>query len=363
MSSINFLHISDLHVGLNGASYLWPLIREEFFKDLRQHLRAQGAIDFVIFSGDLTQSGSSQEFQLAVKELERLWNVFRSEDCNPQLFIIPGNHDVARPTDPTANVLTAVGSVRQRPALLPVLMTENEKDIRQELLEAHAGYMDFLDNLSQVGIPLAIQNHGGIPGDCVGIIEKDEFRVGLIGLNSTWSQLEGGDFFEKIDIYPRQLTDAIDGDVADWLGVNHYNFLVTHHPREWFNKDALRDFESNIDGLGRFDGHFFGHMHKNVNSSMGMGGTARKRRFQAASLFGLESGKNGSVERVHGYIFYKIDFINSKLISWPRQAVELDMGGWRINALAEALSDSGQGYNSDDFPVRADFTPLKKKII
>ena len=58
MASLGWLHLSDLHQGMDGQSWLWPNVREQLYDDLRKLHRLCGPWDVVLFTGDLTQRAS-----------------------------------------------------------------------------------------------------------------------------------------------------------------------------------------------------------------------------------------------------------------------------------------------------------------
>jgi 3',5'-cyclic AMP phosphodiesterase CpdA len=72
--SFTWLHLTDLHWGLDGQGCLGPTLRGPFFEDLEKVLERTGPVDAVLFTGDLVQSGESEQFE-ALKEgfLDRLW--------------------------------------------------------------------------------------------------------------------------------------------------------------------------------------------------------------------------------------------------------------------------------------------------
>src|ERR1043165_556159 len=99
MKSFNWLHLTDLHFGLQGQDSLWPNVREVFWNDLEKLHEKSGPWDAVLFTGDLVQSGSEAEFnELEVKVLGPLWDrLTQLGSKDPVLLAVPGNHDLVRP--------------------------------------------------------------------------------------------------------------------------------------------------------------------------------------------------------------------------------------------------------------------------
>lgn len=75
-SEFKFAHVSDTHIGTNNA--------DEDLKRSVQNINKDSTIKFVILSGDITDFGSDDEFNLAKSILDSL---------NKPWYIIPGNHD------------------------------------------------------------------------------------------------------------------------------------------------------------------------------------------------------------------------------------------------------------------------------
>ena len=97
MASFGWLHLSDLHQGMDGQGWLWPNVREQFYDDLSKLHRQCGPWDLVFFSGDLTQSAKKDEYAALSATLRDLWEHLRDLGSNPLLLTVPGNHDLTRP--------------------------------------------------------------------------------------------------------------------------------------------------------------------------------------------------------------------------------------------------------------------------
>ncbi|UUY08008.1 metallophosphoesterase [Pseudomonas sp. J452] len=105
---VRFAHFTDLHVGMNAQQWMWPSFKRAFLEDLERMCFKLGALDFVIFSGDLTQKSSKTEYAKLTEVLGEIWGVFSKFGKSPALIPVPGNHDLARPPalNPTAKVLS-----------------------------------------------------------------------------------------------------------------------------------------------------------------------------------------------------------------------------------------------------------------
>lgn len=360
-TTFSWLHFSDLHAGMSGSAHLWVQIKAEIIKDLRRHCQAHGAIDLVVFSGDLTQRASTDEFNSVYSDILEIWSVFGEIGINPYLVIVPGNHDLTRPSE-DSSLLTAVDSFRKRPKVREALLYNNDSESRKDLNKAFANYEDFISKLEDSHIPLVMGNKGVFPGDSSGVLEVNGLRVGVVALNSAWSHLEHGDFLGKLEFSDLQIHEAVGGDVVKWTFANHLNLLITHHPKSWFNSEALKEFANEVNPLGRFDAHLFGHMHELNSRSYGFGGSQLKREFQAASLFGSEKELDGQLSRRHGFSIAKVDAEKESLTIWPRKADLISGGGWRVNIDFFELPEGGDSAISPMKVRELQFSSKKKSL-
>ena len=60
MATLNWLHFTDFHCGLESQSRLWPKLRADLFSDLRKLHDIAGPWHVVLFTGDLTQAGEKK---------------------------------------------------------------------------------------------------------------------------------------------------------------------------------------------------------------------------------------------------------------------------------------------------------------
>ncbi|TWR72949.1 metallophosphoesterase family protein [Pseudomonas marginalis] len=349
-STFSWLHISDFHAGMSGAKNLWIQVKERFHQDIRQHFEKNGSIDLVVFSGDITQKADPSEFQQAFDELSELWELFSSLGASPKLFIIPGNHDLTRPKG-DSTLLTALDAWRKRASNIQSLLAREDHSYRKELLEAFSNYLIFVAKLRLSNIPILMDSVGAIPGDCSGVLRVNGITIGLIGLNTAWSQLEQEKEEGHLEFSADQIHKVVPQEITKWTASNNLNLLVTHHPLSWLTKDAQEEFVNEVNPLGRFDAHLFGHMHEHRAVGQEYSQKSHKKDFQVASLFGLEKAANGKIDRAHGYYFAKVNVENEELLIWPRKAESVIGGGWRIHPDRFSLPEGGE-HNSHSLKVK-----------
>ncbi|QFS38849.1 metallophosphoesterase [Burkholderia cepacia] len=317
---ISWLHLSDLHIG-QSFQWLWPNFKTLFLEDLERLAGEAGPLDLVLFSGDLTQRGSAEEFASVSNELSDVWELLDKLGQRPVLFPVPGNHDLARPpkNDAQRKILRQWGT---DPDVINEFWSGSDNQYIDVVHKAFSNYSSWLNGLAERGIPTPECIMGRIPGDLSASITVDGIAVGLIGLNSSFLQLGDEDYSERLLLDLRQLNALTDNNPPEWCNRHEINFLVTHHPPTWLAPEALRHFNTEISPVGRFTSHFYGHMHDPSLTTVFHGGDAGRKSFQSSSLFGMEFLADGKTERVHGYALGQIQLGDAegtwKL--WPRKA-------------------------------------------
>lgn len=322
--SISWLHISDLHVGQSNSGWIWPRLKKTFYDDLNDLNNIVGGWDLVIFSGDLTQSGRTDEFNLLKGILNDIWEHFDKLDSSPKLFIVPGNHDLVRP-DSSEPTPIALGSWWENDKIKSSFWNDTSNQYKLFFENLFCNYTEFYKQLIKDSFPICEVVEGYIPGDSSTILNLDNLNVGLVGLNSSYLHLFDQSQ-KKLDIDVRQLQAVTENDPDTWCKKNDINFLVTHHPIDWLHPNARNHFNEEIYPSGRFTQHLFGHMHDLDIGKSSKGGSSARLYTQAASLCGLEKLSDG-LDRKHGY-YTAITNIEEKIKTtiYPRVSMKILAG-------------------------------------
>ena len=331
----SWVHLSDWHFG-QREQWMWPNFKSNFLEDLRRQSEQVGHVDLVIFSGDLTQSGSKADFQKLTEELKILWKMWDDIGHRPLLFCVPGNHDLVRPPSNDARMKILTKWISEPEAMQEFWGGKNEETGEDNqyiklVNDAFQNYIEWQASLNSAGIPTADIVNGLLPGDVSASLNVNNISIGLIGLNTSFLQLNGTDFNGRLALDLRQLNAVTADNPPEWCKKHDINFLVTHHPTSWLCQEALNDFKIEIYPPGRFTAHFYGHMHEANNSTEYRNGDAGRRSLQSASLFGLEYFGERKIERIHGYSLGQINFENDECIwkFWPRKARSAKNGNAR----------------------------------
>ena len=323
--------MSDLHIGHKEHIGLLPNLREIFFDDLRELHELSGPWHLVLFSGDIVNTGATQEFDAATEFLTEVWAVMKSLGSTPHLVASPGNHDIHRPRTKNNPSLRALGSWHADRELREEFWISSSSTYRKLVERAFAPYSKWYDNLP---LPkLSDANRGLLPGDIAARVAVDDLRVGVVCLNSSFLQLTADDYQRRLDLDVRQLTNVCHGDHIKWLEEVDLAFLLTHHSPDWLEPNRRREFDADIYSPGRFYSHICGHLHEPEATDHSVGGAELRRTRIGASLFGLERSASSVGRRRHGYSAGQITLTPSgELLEsmWPRLALLGHAGNMRF---------------------------------
>ena len=330
--SFNWLHLTDLHFGQSDQGPLWSNTRAAFFADLEKLHNRCGPWHAVLFTGDLVFSGQREQFdQLEAEVLGRLWGKLKDLGSGDAVLLaVPGNHDLARPA-PTKRS-AALRQLFRRDGFDEIageFWNEPEGEYRQIVVGSLANYSQWWANTQFRGSFPIID--GALPGDFATTLTIGGRHIGIVGLNTTFLQLDGGDYQGRLVIDPLQ-AHRVCGDAADWAAKHDACLFLTHQGPEWLTQATRQEAYPEINPAGRFAMHLFGHMHEAALAATSLGGGLPLRTWQGCSLFGMERfGDPPTVDRKHGYGAGKIEFGDDDMTVryWPRVGMR-DANGLRL---------------------------------
>ena len=137
--SISWMHLTDWHIGQMGEAERFPNLEYGFFGDLKKTLAVTQGIDLVFFTGDLVNRGQREEYDELESRLIRFWGEFEKYGKVPKLVVIPGNHDLSRPSDYSTSAL-ALKSWDQNSGLRSAFWGEEAKELRHEVIGYFQNY-------------------------------------------------------------------------------------------------------------------------------------------------------------------------------------------------------------------------------
>jgi predicted MPP superfamily phosphohydrolase len=341
MKCFRWLHLTDLHWGSQDHKDYWGTIQPGWFKDIdKLQEKCGGTWDAVFFTGDLVNKGKEEEFTALTERLNDLFHHLKSKGSEPHLFVVPGNHDLLRP------------KLKNSDFKMLTKYWEAEEDVRNAIWrrETGSGYWKIIQKAfenftrwyagaaKQFNVPGALKP-GLLPGEFSVTLTKDSSKIGVLGLNTAFLQLDEGDFEGKLDAHPAQVIVACGELHQQWVEKHDACLLLSHHPMNWLSSHGQEEYKGVIAPSGRFALHLCGHQHEAAMLEEMLGGAAAGRRFLCGnSIFGMEKYTDwkgdAQKDRRHGYSAGSIDFSGEQpvLRIWPRRMEKRGSGVWGFNA-------------------------------
>ncbi len=226
LAQFNWLHLSDLHLGLRGSRLLRPEYREAFERDLRKLHERSGPWDLVLISGDLTLTGSLREFELVNSFLDSLWEFFGALGSQPCLLAVPGDMDFQWGMVPQLHSLSASEVWKH--------LWDTGLSTHEQLAQSLAPFTQwFSDWLTTHPAPAAFKE-GLLPGDFAATVVKGNSKIGIIGLNSVLRDDPG-----IREFHVEQISTATGEDIQRWARQHDLLLLLTYFPPSQLNPTAL----------------------------------------------------------------------------------------------------------------------------
>lgn len=357
-TKFRWLHFSDIHVGLSSLKSLWPRFGALLLDDLSKTIPRVGPIDFVVFSGDLAQSGKREEFERFDQIINEILDTIGAYQDRPKIVTIPGNHDLIRP-EPLSSGALAFKQYWSNDKFREALWETKGKEHTQFINKIFKDYTVWRNRAIASGMHLAPHAEGLLPGDASYIISREKESLGIVALNSTWLQIGGDNYEQQLHVDARQILSITDNNPDRFVRKNDVNLLITHHPKSWLYPNTPSSWDNDINPAGRFDLHLFGHMHVPDASALAQGGSLSRRSAQAASLFGLEKYGDNKHERVQGYAVHEIQFDGAQrtLTIWPRKLIAVTAGNMKLVPDSSLDIDEATGSFRYNYEIERAFSP------
>ncbi len=294
---LTYIHFSDLHIGDKIAKPFLSHMKAELLKDVKYISNELGRIDVIFMTGDLVQCGAAAEYGAFEGFMNSVMEILKSVGSYPYVFFVPGNHDLERLADcssPTHQVLKN---------------WNGNQELKKDIFWTTPAYIDyckdrFLNYSNFVqrysNIPKEQTMFGILPGDFFSSIEVNGIKIGVLGLNSSFLQIESGNFSGKLGIYLKQVESIFGDRYVEELSKNDINFLLTHHNSEWFEPESRNEYKGEIYLKEYILEHFCGHNHIPQAEYININYAGENRINIGPSLCGLEFFGD-KFERVHGY--------------------------------------------------------------
>jgi len=278
--TINILHFSDLH--FKSSDTKLQNLKDKILNQLENK-----DIDFIIFSGDLLQKPSEEEFKKVIDEFITpllLKTKLHVDNC---LFTI-GNHDVD--LDKRDDVVFDGLKVQ-------IIEKKNKKTILEIIngkrkIDEVENYLKFINNLNQKSL---IKNNSLYTTNK---IESKGMSIGHVAMNTSLF-MEGS---EK-DYGNLYLDENLLIQAYNEIKTCTIKILNLHHPLDWLqNKKEIEKL-----ALDKFNIVFFGHEHQHDGYHITDMYNKDIVSLNATSLYHLKNGKNG-------FSIYKYSIDECKLL-------------------------------------------------
>ena len=246
MSRLTWLHLSDWHQ--KNKDLESKVLRDAFIKDIEERIAISPdltKIDFIIFSGDVANSGGMDEYEMAKKELfDPLLDA--TGLSSTQLFIVPGNHDM---------------DINESNYSMHIFQMKSNKEVRRWLDNKDNRYLILrpFENFSKFVSEYTGQNNPDFASVSTYMIEGKTIKI--MGLNSAWMcnrqtpKRGDSDDYGQVIVGKSQIRQALDkASNAD------IKIAVLHHPFDWMAEFDRNQVESEL--MRQCDFILHGHSHK-----------------------------------------------------------------------------------------------------
>jgi formylglycine-generating enzyme required for sulfatase activity len=330
-------------MGAPAGQAFWSQVERDFLSDLETTLNRIGAgLDLIFVTGDIAFDGKREQYDRFDRFIDRLQRPFGTGE-EPFLFTVPGNHDFRRPQGESAYSYAVLDFYRydQHPLarhLKQSLWQEKNPSLLQPPFSEYVSWRS-RRNTREFSKPAVVDTHVSyFPGDMSVVLEKNGFRLALVGLNSAWMQHSDENFEGRLEISREQLQASLPPrenvfDLLPGQGSDSADqaLLLMHHPMNWLSEQAKTEFRQSIYPDGRqFALALYGHQHEGRSEVTAISGGSGRRFYQGASLFGLEHYGTATEERSFGYSLGRITR-DGEVVVWPRVVVSRASGALKFD--------------------------------
>ncbi|MGF7077161.1 metallophosphoesterase [Mucilaginibacter sp. 3215] len=245
---MRILHLTDFHY---QSSKKVQFDQTKLIESLVTRIKTEAQINFLIFSGDLVQSGSNKaDFERAKKELiDRI--CFEINIPHENIFLCAGNHDVSQGIELTP-ITESISKIKSNQELEKFVTDQDGKSFKLSL-EGLRNYKEFEKSFYQLNnLPDA---------DKVSSLYSTHYRtfedkrIGIVCLDSAWRALDS-----KTDrgnlMYPISVLKTAIHEIKQKAD---FKIALLHHPISDFKDWNAAEIENLIHS--EFHLLFSGHVH------------------------------------------------------------------------------------------------------
>ncbi len=245
MENLRWLHLSDFHTGKDNYGQI------KLFKSIHAHMKEQkekGMVpDMIFITGDIADKGRKEEYTAFINDF--LLPIVDIYDTFPEIYIVPGNHDINR-----EKCSAAALSLYDVPRQITNFFDTDEKGLekRQEIFER---FSEFRYSFSMDDLCFPVENIFQKEAYFFTIFKKGNHKVGIAGINTAWVSNSDKDK-EKL-----LFGKCILQDVLEKLEECDYKLILGHHPLNWLEEEQRQQITVLL--MKHKAIYLHGHMHKN----------------------------------------------------------------------------------------------------
>lgn len=311
------LHLSDAHIGQPGRERDSLSVLEPLLEDIEyMHNTYSLTPNLIIFTGDLA---FGEHDEISIKDQYKKAKDFLTAICknaetdinDVNILLVPGNHDINR-----TKITTAQKQHRNNLEQDEVNNILQKQGIDwKDIVRKQSEWLDFYKTL-QSGCTI---DENFLSSTL--IIEHDNKKIGIVGLNSSWASYEQ-DEIGKLWIGKEQYDKSLQA-----VKKSDFRIIAFHHPIDWLHQSEKSKLKQHINS--DFQLYFHGHEHDQwFNDSNG------HLVIEAGACY------EGS-EKENGYSWVEIDF--NKLCGkiYLRKYSDSGGRGWIPNIIPNKSNDNG----------------------
>lgn len=246
VAALSWLHVSDLHLR-GGDRYDANRVLDALLESMRREVASGWRPEVIFVTGDVAQSGLSQEYEWATELFDGLLDATGLAGRRDRLWVVPGNHDVDR-----RKGKYLLRSLASNADADHYFAPDGSYDHFGKLQGYQAWYDGYFEGIRSFE---ATSTCGSVE-----VLELESARLGLVPINTALFS-QGDDDHGRLWVGRR----CVDGALEHARALHEANpadlwVALMHHPLEWLHDDergeVQRKLRSGVEVLLR------GHLHE-----------------------------------------------------------------------------------------------------
>jgi formylglycine-generating enzyme required for sulfatase activity/predicted MPP superfamily phosphohydrolase len=316
MSSITWLHLSDLHFRA-GERHAWDedIVLRALLDDVQARIENGLTPDVILVSGDIAFQSAPEEYALAGQFFDELLKATGLPKT--RLFTVPGNHDVDRQAI-SRGAKAIASSLDSRQAVDEVLTAAVD---RRLIFRKFNYYADFVSGYFGGRLVFDDEHYFYVQP-----LDLADRRVAVLGLNSAWLSMSDREF-GRLVLGERQVRQALEAARDADLRI-----ALLHHPFDWLQEFDRNDCEALL--MQGCDFVLHGHLHRTGLLSLTMP--------DAGAMIVAAGASYASRDYPNSYNFVQLDLGTGQGTVYLRRYSDERGGFWTKDVMTYQNVDDGQ---------------------